>query len=281
MLFMAWAILALTLTFVPYVVRTVRKPKAFRDSVRDDFLGVLSMWRCTWGWVWKHKALMWIPPVLLIAVLCTTLFLYGSFPLLRHGWLVDLLGITANANSGESSSFTPGDPLLNVAMGVFWLGSCGLILLFLLPKGAHDEEVAFRLAVVERPAWRKLLQAVWFGAAHLVMGIPIAVALALIIPGLVFQVITDREYQRIRNADQSRRAELEARVDDDTVDDSEKIQCIKELLQVEKSEILQYQNRQDIVIPATAVHFVYNVMVLSLLSLMGVSLVVSGVSALG
>ena len=117
-------------------------------------------------------------PLVLIGVLIVASGLW-LIPPLRFGWWT-ALGGTGNIVVG-STSRTEGTPLVWLVPAIF------LILLFpALPLFAEREELMFRRGAENWSTARRAWQGLKFGLVHLVMGIPIAVALALSVGGWYF-----------------------------------------------------------------------------------------------
>ena len=75
-----------------------------------------------------------------------------------------------------------------------------LLLLSALPQFAYNEEKAFRKPYLDQSLWERFKSCVVFGLMHLIMGIPVAAAIALMFGGAVFMFAADREFgKRLRD----------------------------------------------------------------------------------
>jgi hypothetical protein len=127
-------------------------------------------------------------PLVLVAVSVTAVLLY-AVPVLRIGWWT-AIGGTGNIVTGGTSR-TAGTPLEWLVPALF------ILLLFpALPLFAEREEIMFREGVEGWTLQHRVWMALKFGLIHLIMGIPIAVALALSIGGWYFQSCYLRGYRR-------------------------------------------------------------------------------------
>jgi hypothetical protein len=127
-------------------------------------------------------------PFVLLAVSVTAVVLY-AVPVLRIGWWT-AIGGTGNIVTG-STTRTSGTPLEWLIPALF------ILLLFpALPLFAEREEIVFRQGVEGWTVRQRVWMALKFGLIHLIMGIPIAVALALSIGGWYFQSCYLRGYRR-------------------------------------------------------------------------------------
>lgn len=134
---------------------------------------------------WRHVLPV---PVLLAAVLGLASLLL-LVPGLSWGWWSAIGGVGNPVTGGtEEVAGTPLEWLLPL-----------LFLLLLLPSVplfAHREEEIFRRGA-ERWSWpRRIAMALAFGLAHALVGIPLAVALALAVGGAWFQACYLAEYRR-------------------------------------------------------------------------------------
>lgn len=135
---------------------------------------------------------------LLLAVLTVSLGLLSLVPVTRIG-LGSLIDFTGNAvfapleAAARSSPAGAGEPdwLLAVLTTAF-LAVLGL----LLPWLAFVEEEVFRAGLEHASLARQGLVALVFGAAHLVMLVPVAAALAIAAVGFVYGRIYRRAYAR-------------------------------------------------------------------------------------
>ena len=129
-----------------------------------------------------------LAPVALAAVAVAAVALL-AVPYLWIGWWT-AIGGTGNIVTGGTSR-TGGTPLEWIIPAVF------LLLLFpALPMFAEREEVMFRRGAEQWDLRHRIWMGLKFGLIHLIMGIPIAVALALSIGGWYFQWSYLRGYRR-------------------------------------------------------------------------------------
>jgi hypothetical protein len=122
-------------------------------------------------------------PCLILAVVAAALALHAlagvspALSFLNWGWW-SMLGGTGNLITGQTSS------------GPDWMGYAPFvivpILLVNIPRLAHSEEEQYRFGAETQSWQQRLWTALKFGLVHLVMGIPVGVALALSIAGLGF-----------------------------------------------------------------------------------------------
>jgi hypothetical protein len=131
---------------------------------------------------------LWPVPFVLTAVIAAALLLV-QLPVLSFGWWSAIGGV-GNPVAGSTEQ-TAGTPLEWIVPLVFVT-----LLLPALPLFAMREEEMFRLGA-ERWSWpRRAYKAVQFGLVHVIIGIPIGVALALSIGGAYFQYAYLREFRR-------------------------------------------------------------------------------------
>lgn len=126
--------------------------------------------------------------VLLAATLAIIFLLYAYVPPLRWGWpsLLDIesgnIAISPVTEGSESSHL-----FVRLLVPLFLLA-----LLITLPLFAAAEERIFRKG---RLAWGEIAaSSTLFGLAHLIVGVPLAAALALILPGLFYAYKYRRAY---------------------------------------------------------------------------------------
>lgn len=141
---------------------------------------------------WSDRSFIWEvwrqfrPLLLLEAVAVLTMTVVVASVLLdlgapfTWGWFVLL--------TGHHGNFTI-QPILDVGQSghaFLWLASIGVlaVLLLLMPHYARDEELKFRKG---RETWRQILpMSLMFGLWHLWVGVPLAIGIALALPGLWF-----------------------------------------------------------------------------------------------
>lgn len=145
---------------------------------------------------WRH---VWPVPIVLAAVASVATLLW-SVPGLSWGWWT-AIGGQGNPISGTTDQTS----------GTFWEWLIPVVFLLLvmpaLPLFALAEERMFRRGAEHWPLRRRAWKVVWFGLVHLIIGIPIAVALALSTGGVYFMAVYLRRY---RVAHDQRDAVMEA-----------------------------------------------------------------------
>lgn len=162
-------ITAAVLAFVGFRLATIGWRAARSRDLRDRTLTVVRGLR-------PRHFLLGFPVLIAVAITAFTLI---EIPGLDFGWWWALGGtgnvITGGTERGEDSV------VLQLVPVVFLL-----VLLPLLPLLAEREEQMFRLGAEEWSTPRRIRRAVEFGLVHLIMGIPIGVALALSLGGGYF-----------------------------------------------------------------------------------------------
>lgn len=198
----------------------------------------------------------------IIGVLSITILLMGLFPTLRWGWLINLTGTNQVAPEGYVASWHAVTVLGMTSLGI-------LFVMLLLPFFAYSEEIIFRRPFLESSWWVVVLSCLGFGLAHLVMGIPIAAAIALSFPGGIFYIVAKRKYDAVKAKEQSKfrsmiRDVMESH--DSTGSDNR-----RKVLIPEKSEdyptVLSMVAEDEAVKESTAAHAAHNLMLMSILLL--------------
>jgi len=135
---------------------------------------------------------VWPVPFVLAAVLAAYAAL-SLVPPLRFGWWT-LLGGQGNVvfGSTEQTSGTPWEVVVPIAFV--------LLLLPALPLFVEAEERRFRFGAEGWSTQRRLVRGLQFGLLHLVVGIPVAAALALAVGGWWFTWVYLRAYRRTSSA---------------------------------------------------------------------------------
>jgi hypothetical protein len=127
---------------------------------------------------------------LVITVLVVSITLYITVPILSYGWLSVFHERSGNflvrpITEGSESPHT----IVRLFPPLFFFG-----FMFALPYLAMAEEIVFRKGYEE---WKPIVkQSIKFGLAHLFMGVPLAVGIALIIPGLFFGLKYKKAFDR-------------------------------------------------------------------------------------
>src|SRR3954447_7367793 len=134
---------------------------------------------------WRHVLQA---PLALTAVSVTAVLLF-AVPVLRIGWWSAIRGTGSIVTGGTEQ--TGGTPLA-------WLIPAAFLLLLApaLPLFAEREEIVFRSGAEGWTTRHRIWMGLKFGLVHLIMGIPIAVALALSIGGWYFQWCYLRGFRR-------------------------------------------------------------------------------------
>lgn len=141
------------------------------------------------------RALRWwmIPAgvVHLVAVGATAVLLQSLVPPLRYGWW-SLIGGSGNVLIGQTSYNGTLWRLVGIVLP--------LTLVVLIPWLAHLEESAFRAGSENCSIPRRLRTQLSFGLIHCVVGVPLAVGIALTISGLYYERVYLTALSRRRNA---------------------------------------------------------------------------------
>jgi hypothetical protein len=155
---------------------------------------------------WKQLRWRHILPVPLVAgAVGVTAAILWLIPPLRFGWW-SLIGGQGSAVFGSSDTTSQSwwgrlIPLLFIVM-----------IAFALPMLAESEERMFRLGAEQWTMARRALRCIQFGLIHLVVGIPIAVALALSVGGAYFMWrylhTWNHTFNRVAALNESTRAHL-------------------------------------------------------------------------
>lgn len=124
-----------------------------------------------------------------LAIVCVIGVAYplSSLPILEWGWW-SALGGQGSIVSGQTDETSAGGAAIIVPVIMMTLLGLGVPLL------AHSEEETFRSGLLSMSAKERGLGNLKFGLVHLVMGIPIGVALALSLAGWFFS----REAMRVQ-----------------------------------------------------------------------------------
>lgn len=145
---------------------------------------------------WRH---VW-PVPLVLATVASVATLLWAVPGLSWGWWT-AIGGQGNPISGTTDQ----------TAGTLWEWLIPIVFLLLvmpaLPLFALAEERMFRRGAEHWSLRRRAWKVVWFGLVHLIIGIPIAVALALSAGGVYFMTVYLRRY---RVAHDQRDAVMEA-----------------------------------------------------------------------
>ncbi len=163
-------------------------------SVRKHWPERDFLWKI-WG---GFRPLMLLETLALLTItIAAAVSLYGLGQPFTWGWYKLLTGHGGNVgvqpilDAGRS-----GHVLLLVA-------ALGLLALFLvlIPFFARSEEIDFRKG---RETWKQILPtSVKFGLVHMIVGVPLAVGLALSVPGVFFAWKYKRSVARVTRSDQN------------------------------------------------------------------------------
>ena len=134
--------------------------------------------------VWEkiHLAMLKeIVPVVVVTV-AIAVFFYMYVPFMQYGYL------------GMNMTMAPFSTAGLKTVLIFFV-----MILLAIPKLALIEEEMFRKGILE---WKRIVRkSILFGLMHLLAGIPIAAAVALMVPGLYFGFTYKRAFERSVNAD--------------------------------------------------------------------------------
>lgn len=120
-----------------------------------------------------------VPVFVLVAVVAVTAIAF--VPYADIGWW-SALGGQGNALLG---SVGPRPDPSWIQRAAPW--TCLLLIVMAAPSLVRWEERHFRRAADRQSTTRGALRQAWFGAAHLLVGVPIGAAIALMVAGLLFQ----------------------------------------------------------------------------------------------
>ncbi|MCX6736203.1 MAG: hypothetical protein NTZ13_03920 [Candidatus Parcubacteria bacterium] len=156
--------------------------------------------------IWRRFRLgMFLQVLVLIVVMITTaVFLSQNVPYLHYGWLNIILKnggniIIAPVVVGTQSPYLA----VRILPPIFLFA-----LLLAVPFMANFEERIFRKGYY---TWGKMIQhSIYFGIVHLIAGISLAVAIALIIPGLFYAHKYQRTYLKLLLSVEKKEAVKEA-----------------------------------------------------------------------
>lgn len=141
---------------------------------------------------WRH---LWPVPFVLVGVLLVAIPLL-MVPPLRWGWW-SALGGSGNPIFGSSTTTS----------GTVWAWLIPLLFMPLvvlaLPLFANAEERMFRSGAQRWSPRQRVLKVLQFGAIHALIGIPIAVALALSVGGAYFMAVYLHAYALTGSAEQA------------------------------------------------------------------------------
>lgn len=116
-------------------------------------------------------------------VIVVGVLLIGSSDYLASGWL-SLLDMQGSLAAGSARPKDPADTHFIYAVAPILLP---VLLLLAMPRLVLTEERMFRSGIDRRTRLSRALRPALFGLSHLIMGIPVGAAMALILPGLWFQ----------------------------------------------------------------------------------------------
>ena len=184
----------LLLVFIPLLIDWKTTIKYFKESfnlykqlrIKHLLLGLLS----------------------LISVLIISAILYNSFSIMRIGWLWSLV---ANNNDNKETASTDTSMMITIVSAVVII-FLYVILLTIIPSLAKQEEEMFRKKAIKKKfilcsgnkikkdkTLIPLLYQVVFGLMHMIMGIPLAFACALIISGIIFYLTAKHSFIKYFN----------------------------------------------------------------------------------
>lgn len=160
----------------------VRLVGGVRVSLTGD--GRRLVVRIVRGIGWRY---LWPAPFVLTAVVATAAALM-TVPGLDWGWWSALGGI-GNPVTGSTEQ--------TVGTAWEWIVPLAFVTLLLpaLPLFAHAEERIFRAGAERWSTPRRAMKVVQFGLVHVLIGVPIGVALALSVGGAYFMAVYLRAYR--------------------------------------------------------------------------------------
>ena len=154
---------------IGYLLAIMAIRDAFKMFRKDKSLLKLYVSR-NWDWLWSF--------LLVISVFISVGFIIYLEPpaWLKFSWISFISGGQSQnlVTSPMSSGFTP-------IVLVFWA-----LMVFSLPYLAKMEEIMFREGVIDLGA--RIKKSIIFGMVHMVMGIPLFVAMLLCITGFIFSI---------------------------------------------------------------------------------------------
>ncbi len=127
----------------------------------------------------------------LVAVGATAVALLTLVPPLRYGWW-SLIGGSGNVLLGQTGNSGTLWRLVGIVLP--------LILVVVVPWLAHFEESTFRAGSENRSVPRRLAVQLGFGLIHCMVGVPLAVGIALTISGLYYERVYLTAMSRRRSA---------------------------------------------------------------------------------
>lgn len=141
---------------------------------RRDLGFILEVWK---QFTFKRFGLALLGVALTISFF---LFLYELHPFFRWGWYELIAGEAGNIAVAPASEAARQGGIVGSLVATLFTGA----LLLAVPFLALYEEVIFRMGIRDWKGW--VLQACIFGPIHLIVGVPIAVGIALILMGLLW-----------------------------------------------------------------------------------------------
>lgn len=122
-----------------------------------------------------------------IIVFILAFSLYQLHPILQFGWLFSLVQSRDNTPDTEMQQEIPYENIITISLyGFIFLAL--IVFMLLIPRYAYNEEVMFRKRYIFSSRKTQVIQSIKFGLTHLIMGIPIAAALALSVAGYIFMI---------------------------------------------------------------------------------------------
>lgn len=164
---------------------------------RNDLGFVLEVWK---QFSWKQLVLSGLAVATTITLFLT---LYEAHPFFQWGWYQYLGGEAGNIAVAPASDAAQQGGFWGALIATLFVGA----LLVSLPFLALYEEIVFRMGIRDWKGW--VWQACIFGPIHLVVGVPIAIGVALIGMGLLWGGIYWYDY---RHGEGPPQTELAARL---------------------------------------------------------------------
>ena len=145
-----------------------------------------------------------------VSILSAIIVGYGLYMIpvdfLKFGYLrllSDSIGSTVEGASNEQEASADVLIAAKTIVTIIVLAVIGITVKFtqVIPTYAYNEELAFRKPLLEASLWKVFSGSLVFGLLHMTMGIPLAAALALSVPGVIFAYVARHAYRKYQDAD--------------------------------------------------------------------------------
>ena len=159
---------------------------SYKDFRKDSSLLKMAYFTCPLDYLWSF--------LMMIGVM-TTVFTLASINLpnfMTWSW-ISMLGSGTDAPSGNilAAPFKSGSVII---IGIFWL-----LLTLALPYLAKGEEKVFRSLVFGTKS--RIITSIKFGLIHMVVGVPLFIALILSVVGYIFSVFYVKAFNKAAKVD--------------------------------------------------------------------------------